>query len=386
MDVDESGNDIKTLRFNRTFGSSINPAGEQNNLSTTQNIARWPMTFPALIQNVAELNEVLSRPTAEVVESIKKLDGDFMLLGAGGKMGPSLAELTQRAVAAAGMKKKIIAVSRFSNQTERQRLQSIGIETVSGNLLDANALQNLPEVENVIYMAGMKFGSTDKAAETWAINTYLPGMVAQKFKSSRIVLFSTGNVYPLTPVRLGGCTEDDPVNPIGEYAQSALGRERIFEYFSRELEIPGVIIRLNYAIDLRYGILLDVAQKVFQRRPIDLTMGYVNVIWQGEANAVVLRAFELCETPPAILNVTGPETVSIRELAKKFGEIFQTEPRFENFEAETALLSNASRCHRLFGPSTVSLAQMIAWVAHWVKISGPTLAKPTHYETRDGKF
>ncbi|MDZ7362764.1 MAG: NAD-dependent epimerase/dehydratase family protein [candidate division KSB1 bacterium] len=344
------------------------------------------MTFPALIQNVAELNEVLSRPTAEVVESIKKLDGDFMLLGAGGKMGPSLAELTQRAVAAAGMKKKIIAVSRFSNQTERQRLQSIGIETVSGNLLDANALQNLPEVENVIYMAGMKFGSTDKAAETWAINTYLPGMVAQKFKSSRIVLFSTGNVYPLTPVRLGGCTEDDPVNPIGEYAQSALGRERIFEYFSRELEIPGVIIRLNYAIDLRYGILLDVAQKVFQRRPIDLTMGYVNVIWQGEANAVVLRAFELCETPPAILNVTGPETVSIRELAKKFGEIFQTEPRFENFEAETALLSNASRCHRLFGPSTVSLAQMIAWVAHWVKISGPTLAKPTHYETRDGKF
>ncbi len=341
------------------------------------------MTFPALIQNVAELDEVLSRPTAEVVDAMKKLDGDIMLLGAGGKMGPSLAELAQRAVAAGGMKKKIIAVSRFSNQTERQRLQTIGIETISCNLLDDNELKNLPEAENVIYLAGMKFGATGKAAETWAMNTFLPGMVAQKFKSSRIVLFSTGNVYPLTPV---GCTEDDPVNPIGEYAQSALGRERIFEYFSRELKIPGVIIRLNYAIDLRYGILLDVAQKVFQRRPIDLTMGHVNVIWQGEANAVVLRAFGLCETPPAILNVTGPETVSIRQLAKKFGEIFKIEPRFENAEAETALLSNASRCHRLFGAPAVSLAQMIAWVAHWVKISGPMLAKPTHYETREGKF
>jgi dTDP-4-dehydrorhamnose reductase len=344
------------------------------------------MNLPDLIQNLAELNEVLSWPTGDVVDAIKKLDGDLMLLGAGGKMGPSLAELAKRAVLAAGVNKKIIAVSRFSNQAERQRLQSIGIETISCNLLDANELQNLPEVENVIYMAGMKFGATGKAAETWAVNAYLPGMVAQKFKSSRIALFSTGNVYPLTPVQLGGCTEDDPVNPIGEYAQSALGRERIFEYFSRELNIPGVVIRLNYAIDLRYGILLDVAQKVFQRQPLDLTMGHVNVIWQGEANAVVLRAFGLCEMPPAILNVTGPETVSIRQLAKKFGEIFQTEPLFEHTEAETALLSNASRCHRLFGYPAVSLPQMIEWVAHWVKISGPTLAKPTRYETRDGKF
>jgi nucleoside-diphosphate-sugar epimerase len=344
------------------------------------------MNLPPLIQNVAELDEVLSRPAGEVVDAIKKLDGDLMLLGAGGKMGPSLAELAQRAVEAGGIKKKIIAVSRFSNQAARQRLESIGVATISCNLLEAKELQNLPEAENVIYLAGMKFGATGKAAETWAVNAYLPGMVAQKFKSSRIVLFSTGNVYPLTPVQLGGCTEDDPVSPLGEYAQSVLGRERIFEYFSRELKIPGVIIRLNYAIDLRYGILLDVAQKVFQRQPLDLTMGHVNVIWQGEANAVVLRAFGLCETPPAILNVTGPETISIRQLAKKFGEIFQVEPLFEHTEAETALLSNASRCHRLFGPPAVSLPQMIDWVAHWVKISGPTLAKPTHYETRDGKF
>jgi nucleoside-diphosphate-sugar epimerase len=344
------------------------------------------MNLPPLIQNVAELNEVLSRPTGEVVDAIKKLDGDLMLLGAGGKMGPSLAELAQRAVWAAGVNKKIIAVSRFSNQAERQHLQTIGVETISCNLLDAKELQNLPEVENVIYMAGMKFGATGKAAETWAMNTFLPGMAAQKFKASRIVLFSTGNVYPLTPVKLGGCAENDPVNPTGEYAQSALGRERIFEHFSRELKIRGAIIRLNYAIDLRYGILLDVAQKVFTRQPIDLTMGHVNVIWQGDANAVVLRAFEIAETPPAILNVTGPETVSIRQLAKKFGEILQAEPVLENTEAESALLSNASRCHRRFGYPAVTLLQMIEWVAHWVKIGGPTLAKPTHYETRDGRF
>ncbi len=342
--------------------------------------------LPSSIKSVAELDEVLSRPSDAVIEAVKKLDGDLMLLGAGGKMGPSLAELAQRAVTAAGIKKKIIAVSRFSNQIERERLESAGIETISCNLLTADEMQKLPEIENVIYMAGMKFGATGKAAETWAMNTFLPGLVAQKFKASRIALFSTGNVYPLTPVKLGGCIENDPVNPIGEYAQSALGRERIFEYFSRELNMPGVIIRLNYAIDLRYGILLDVAQKVFKRTPVDLTMGHVNVIWQGDANTVVLRAFEIAETPPAILNVTGPETVSIRQLAKKFGEILQVEPVFENTESEAALLSNAGRCHQLFGYPAVTLQQMIEWVAYWVKIGGSTLAKPTHYETRDGRF
>jgi nucleoside-diphosphate-sugar epimerase len=342
--------------------------------------------LPSLIKTVAELDEVLSRPSDAVIETVKRLDGDLMLLGAGGKMGPSLAELAKRAVTAAGIKKRVIAVSRFSNQAERERLEAGGIETISCNLLAAEELQRLPEIENVIYMAGMKFGTTGKAAETWAMNTFLPGLVAQKFKTSRIVLFSTGNVYPLTPVKLGGCTENDPVNPTGEYAQSALGRERIFEYFSRELKIRGAVIRLNYAIDLRYGILLDVAQKVFSRQPIDLLMGHVNVIWQGDANAAILCVFEIAETPPAILNLTGPETVSIRQLAKKFGEILQVEPVFENTEAESALLSNASRCHQLFGYPAVTLQQMIAWVAHWVKIGGSTLAKPTHYETRDGKF
>jgi dTDP-4-dehydrorhamnose reductase len=321
-----------------------------------------------------------------VIEAVKALDGDIMLLGAGGKMGPSLAMLARRAVTAAGVKKKIMAVSRFSNPAEREKLAASGIETFSCNLMDADELQQLPETENVIYMAGTKFGSSGNEAETWAINTYLPGMVAQKFKHSRLVLFSTGNVYPLTPVKLGGCTEDDPVNPLGEYAQSALGRERIFEHFSRALNIPGAIIRLNYAIELRYGILLDVAQKVYNRTPIDLTMGHVNVIWQGDANAVVLRALGLAQTPPLVLNLTGPETVSIRTLAKQFGEIMQIEPVFQNAEADTALLSNASRCHQLFGYPSVTLRQMIKWVAHWVKIGGHTFDKPTHYEARDGRF
>jgi dTDP-4-dehydrorhamnose reductase len=344
------------------------------------------MRLPLSINNVAELDEILSRPSESLIEACKNWGGDIMLLGAGGKMGPSLAELAKRAVTAVALPRKIIAVSRFSNKAERQRLEAIGVETIACNLLDAKELQMLPEVENLIYLAGMKFGATGKAAETWAINTFLPGMVAQKFKSSRIVLFSTGNVYPLTPVKWGGSTETDPTDPVGEYAQSALGRERIFEYFSRELNISGVIIRLNYAIDLRYGILLDVAQKVFQRQAIDLVMGHVNVIWQGDANTVVLCALAMAQTPPAILNVSGPETVSIRQLARKFGEIFRIEPVFEHAEAETALLSNASRCHQRFGYPAVSLQQMIEWVGHWVKINGPTLAKPTHYETRDGKF
>jgi nucleoside-diphosphate-sugar epimerase len=344
------------------------------------------MLLPNLINNIAELDEVLSRPSDAVVEAVKNLHGDVMLLGAGGKMGPSLAMLACRAAQAAGVKKKIIAVSRFTNPAERDKLTASGVATLSCNLLDSEELKHLPEVENVIYMAGMKFGSTGNEAETWAINAYLPGMVAQKFRNSRFVLFSTGNVYPLTPVKFGGCTEEDPVNPVGEYAQSALGRERIFEYFSRALNIPGVIIRLNYAIDLRYGILLDVAQKVYSRTPIDLTMGHVNVIWQGDANAVVLRAFGIAQSPPAVLNLTGAETVSIRRLAKQFGEILQVEPVFQNTEADSALLSNASRCHRLFGYPSVSLRQMIEWVAHWVEVGGPTLAKPTHYERREGRF
>ena len=314
------------------------------------------------------------------------LEGDILILGVGGKMGPTLAKQAKRAIDLAGITKKIIGVSRFSTPGVRENLHEAGIETIAADLLSEDCLQNLPNIQNVILMAGRKFGSTDNESLTWAMNGYMPGRVADKFRDSRLVVFSTGNVYPLTRVSHGGATECLPPVPIGEYAQSCLSRERICTYFSSQFGTPMAILRLNYAIDLRYGILLDIAEKVYTEQPISLEMGNVNVIWQRDANSVVLQAFAHCQSPPLTLNVTGPETVSIRYLAGRFGALFNTPPRFEGEEAETALLSNASRCHRLFGYPCISLEQMIEWTAEWVRIGGTTLRKPTHFEVRDGKF
>jgi nucleoside-diphosphate-sugar epimerase len=344
------------------------------------------MKLPDIINTSSELDDVMTTPSEAVVEVFRKMPGDLLILGVGGKMGPTLAILAKRAIEQAGVKKRVVGVSRFSNHDSRDALTQAGVETIACDLLDEPGILGLPNIENVVYMIGMKFGSTGREAETWAVNAFLPGVVANKFKASRIVLFSTGNVYPLTPLKYGGCKETDAVAPLGEYAQSALGRERIFEYFCQKLQITSVIIRLNYAIDLRYGVLLDIAQKIFHQQPIDLTTGHANVIWQGDENAIALRAFDLAQTPPFVLNVTGPEIISIRKLAQQFGELFQIAPIFTGSEAETALLSDASQCHRLFGYPQVTLEQMIRWVAHWVKISGPTLAKPTHFEIRTGKF
>ena len=301
-------------------------------------------------------------------------------------MGPTLAKQAKRATDLVGKTKKVIGVSRFSTSGVREGLLEAAIETIAADLLSEDCLQNLPKIQNVILMAGRKFGSTDNQSLTWAMNSYMPGRVADRFRDSRLIVFSTGNVYPLTPVSHGGATECLPPAPIGEYAQSCLSRERICTYFSSQFGTQMAILRLNYAIDLRYGILLDIAEKVYTGQPIPLEMGNVNVIWQGDANAVVLRAFAHCQSPPLILNVTGPETVSIRYLAGRFGSLFNKPPRFEGEEAETALLSNASRCHRLFGYPRVSLEQMIEWVGEWVRIGGTTLRKPTHFEVRDGKF
>lgn len=339
-----------------------------------------------LIKNVDHLEEVMTTPSPILIETLARMSGDLLILGVSGKMGPTLARLAKRAVTEAGAPKRIIGVARFSNATAREELHKSGIETIACDLLNPRDIQQLPDVENIMYMIGMKFGSTGREAETWAINAYIPAIVTQKFKNSRIVLFSTGNVYPLTPVKFGGSKESDPTGPIGEYAQSALARERIFEYFCRAQQTPGVILRLNYAIDLRYGVLLDVAQKVFDGQTIDLSMGHANVIWQGDANAMALRCFGLTQTPPLVLNLTGPETVSIRRLAERFGALLGKSPKFAGEESETALLSNAGRYFELLGYPTITLEQMIQWVAHWVKISGPTLAKPTHFETRTGKF
>ena len=339
-----------------------------------------------MIKTETELESYLSEPTDAVIAAIAALEGDILILGVGGKMGPTLAKQAKRAIDRAGITKSVIGVSRFSTPSVQENLQKAGIETITTDLLSENCLQNLPETQNVILMAGRKFGSTGNESLTWAMNSYMPGRVAEKFRSSRLVVFSTGNVYPLTPVSYGGATESSPVAPIGEYAQSCLSRERICTHFSSQFGTPMAILRLNYAIDLRYGILLDIAEKVYTEEPISLEMGNVNVIWQGDANAVALRAFAHCQSPPLILNVTGPETISTRYLVLCFGALFNKPTRFEGKEAAKALLSNASRCHQLFGYPDVSLGQMIEWVAEWVRIGGTTLRKPTHFEVRDGKF
>jgi len=338
------------------------------------------------IESESALEELLARPYAEDVEALGALEGDLLILGVAGKMGPSLALRAARASEQAGRRRRIIGVSRFSNPEVRRRLEEGGVETISFDLLDFDRLRELPEAENVVYMAARKFGSTGDEALTWAMNTLLAARAAERWPRSRIVAFSSGNVYPLVPVEGGGATEETPPGPIGEYAQSVLGRERLFEYFSRRRQTPVVLLRLNYAVELRYGVLVDIARKVFERRPVDVTMGHVNVIWQGDANSVALRSFSLCASPPAVLNLTGPGTLSVREIAWEFGRRFGVEPDIVGHEAETALLNNASRCHRLFGLPRVSLEEMLDWIAHWIRIGGPLLDKPTHFEVRDGKF
>ncbi|MEK7409129.1 MAG: NAD-dependent epimerase/dehydratase family protein [Acidobacteriota bacterium] len=334
----------------------------------------------------AELEERLSRPSEADKAFMRELEGDLLILGVAGKMGPSLARRARRAADEAGVRKRIIGVARFSNARVREELEAAGIETITADMLEDDQLRALPDVPNVIYMAARKFGTTGHEYLTWALNTYLPARVAERYRAARIVAFSSGNVYPLAPVAHGGPSEASPVGPVGEYAQSVLGRERMFEYFSARYGTPVVLLRLNYAIDLRYGVLLDVGQKVYARRPVSVAMGAANVIWQGDANSVCLRSFPLCASPPAVLNLTGPETVSIRAVALRFGQRFGVEPVLEGAEAPTALLSDASRCQRLFGYPEVSLDQMIEWVAAWIEAGGVMWSKPTHFEVRDGKF
>ncbi len=341
---------------------------------------------PHRIKTEEELVQLLSRPAPEVVESMANLKDDLIILGVGGTMGPTLAMLARRALDRARNTARVIGVSRFSSPSVKASLEAAGIETVACDLLDSQAVSRLPLAANVIFMAGRKFGSTGNEALTWAMNTYVPALVAQRYRASRIVAFSTGNVYDPVSIARGGATESTPPHPIGEYAQSCLSRERIFEYFSRRYGTPGVLVRLNYAVELRYGVLLDVAQKVRAGIPINLSMGFVNVIWQGDANSYALRCLSLATSPPLIINVTGPEMVPIRAIAHQFGRLLGREPIFVGQESDTALLSNASRAHGLFGYPRVPLDTVVRWVAHWVTIGGSTLSKPTHYEQRDGRF
>lgn len=338
------------------------------------------------IKTVEELEEHLSRPTPADVSAIAELDGDVLLLGAGGKMGLSLAALARRAADETGVDKRIIAVSRFADESVRRQFSAQNIETISCDLLEAGALDSLPSVPNVVFMAARKFGTTGLEHLTWATNTFLPGRVAERFRDSRIVAFSTGNVYPLRRLREGGASESDPCDARGEYAQSALGRERMFEYGSHRWGTPVTILRLNYAVELRYGVLVDIALAVQEGRPVDLRMGFVNVIWQRDANSYCLRSFAHCQSPPFMLNITGPEVLSVREIAETFGRHFGIEPIFTLEESDTAVLSNAAKAHQLFDCPTVKPPEILEWVADWVVNDRPTLNKPTHFQTKDGKF
>ena len=334
-----------------------------------------------MIQNETELEERLSRPSEQDIAAMAALNGDLLILGAGGKMGPSLAKLARRA-----SKNRIIAVARFSDANLAAELRGSGIETITSDLLDPGTLAQLPDAPNVIFMAARKFGTSGSEYLTWAMNTYLPGLVAERYRTSRIVAFSSGNVYGLEPISSAGCTESSPVAPAGEYAQSVLGRERMFEYASSRWQTKVALLRLNYAVDLRYGVLVDIALAVFEGRPIDLRMGTVNVIWQGDANSMCLRSFQHCQSPPRVLNITGSEQLPVREIARLFGERFGKAAIFSGEESATALLSNAAESHRLFGRPTVTASQLMDWVAHWIASGGRLLNKPTHFEARDGKF
>jgi nucleoside-diphosphate-sugar epimerase len=294
--------------------------------------------------------------------------------------------LAQRAVVETGRDRRVIGVSRFSDPQVAEKLSRAGVETIASDLMDEGTLEALPDVPNIIYVVGTKFGATGQEARTWAINAFLPGRVAQTFRRSRIVVFSSGNVYAFAPVIYGGSTEETPPAPIGEYAQSVLGRERIFEYFALQFNVRSVLFRLNYAVELRYGVLLDVARKVWAGDPVDLSMGHVNVLWQGDANAYALRALLLADVPPRILNVAGPETISVRSLALQFGELLGRSPIFEGCERREALLSNAQQAFKLLGYPSVPLGRVIEWVAAWVVDGGPVLDKPTKFQVRDGRF
>ncbi|MFO0977350.1 MAG: NAD-dependent epimerase/dehydratase family protein [Planctomycetaceae bacterium] len=334
----------------------------------------------------AELEEALSRPHEAVIEMFRTLPGDVMLLGAGGKMGLSLARMARRAADAAGSKRRIIAVSRFQSLNSTELFHEAGIETITCDLLNEAMVNQLPDAVNVIVMAGMKFGATGSEWLTWAMNAGLPFHVCRHFRRSRLTVFSTGNVYGLTPMTEGGSREADELHPTGEYAMSCLGRERMYEYHSRTSQIPVSLIRLNYACDLRYGVLVDLAQKVLHNQTIDLSMSYFNTIWQGDANAWSLLMLERGSVPPTVINITGPELLSVKEVCEELGRLLYRQVTFCGKESETSLISNTEIARRIMPAPVMTASELIAGVAHWIQNGGRLLSKPTHFESRDGKF
>ena len=341
------------------------------------------MTLPARFETVEALEDFMTTPSQALVDDLAKVPGDILVLGVGGKMGPTLARMAKRAAPG----KRVMGVARFSEAGVREALLRAGVEPITADLLDRANLEALPQAANVLFMAGRKFGATGNVPLTWAMNVHVPAMVAEVFRNSRIIAFSTGNVYPFVPVDSGGANEDTPaVPPPGDYANSCVGREHMFEYFSAKHTTAGRLFRLNYAIDMRYGVLHDIGRKVRDGEPIDLAMGHVNVIWQGDANAVALRCLAHTTIPTSPLNVTGPETIEVRWLARQFGKLLGRVPELVGKEAPNGWLNDASRMVREFGPPSVPLASMIEWTADWLVRDMATLNKPTHYEVRDGKY
>jgi nucleoside-diphosphate-sugar epimerase len=342
--------------------------------------------LPAVIENEAILDDVMTRPDPLLIESIKTLSSPLVILGAGGKMGPSMAVLARRAADAARHPLDILAVSRFSDGRARQWLKARGVQTISCDVMDRNALAGLPDTQNLIYLVGLKFGTSQEPSMTWAANTLAPAHIAERYAEARIVALSTGNVYPLSPVGGAGSLEIDPLTPTGEYANSCVARERIFEFFSRRNGTPLTLIRLNYAVEMRYGVLVDIARKVFAGEPVDVLMGYLNCIWQGDANSLIIRCLGLASSPPFILNLTGSTVVSVREVAQRFGELMNHLPIIVGAEASTALLSNTARMVDRLGKPQTPLDRLIEWTAHWIMNDGRLLNKPTHFEVRDGAY
>ncbi len=332
------------------------------------------------------LDRKLSTPSPKLIEDMSKIQGDILIIGAGGKMGPSLAILAKNAIREAGINKRVIAVSRFTDPIVTRLMKDDEIETISVDLLEPGALEQLPEIPNVIYMAGRKFGTDGQEAQTWAMNAWLPSLIAEKFKHSRIVVFSSGNIYPMMPVHSGGATEETKPSPTGEYAMSCLGRERMFEYGSSKYGTEVFIYRLNYAVDLRYGVLHDIAVNIMEGKPVSLAATSFNCIWQGDANEMALRALLHTGSPAVKVNITGPETVSISHAARELGKLLGKEPIFEGQESDSALLNNSALAMETFGYPTVSMKTLIRWQAEWILDGGRSLGKPTHFEERKGNY
>jgi nucleoside-diphosphate-sugar epimerase len=343
---------------------------------------------PAVPRTEHELDDVLSAPAESTVAAVRAAPGDIIVLGAGGKMGPTLARMAARAAGAAdgAKRRRVIAVSRFGSGAIRHELEEHGVETIQADLLDPSAVARLPDAANVVFMAGQKFGTADAPSRTWMMNVVAPAYCARRYAGVRTVVFSTGNVYPLRGVLGAGASERTKPQPVGEYAASCLGRERVFESFAASHGTPVAIMRLNYAIDLRYGVLADLALRIAAGKLIPLAMGYVNVIWQGDANRIALEMLPLASSPPYVLNVTGPDTLSVRTLATDLGNRLGKIPHFDGTESPDALLSDTTKLRAQLAAPSMPLDAMLDWVADWVGAGRPMLDKPTHFETRDGSF